>query len=253
MGYISMYMFKLCLGIYKLTVYKARGSAGAPEHYIMSSISLHYNKCKKKKKRKSRKGRENEWRIKEFKRLHKWTVYLVYSSLLCKRHLFHFMWLTRNVWARTEHPWKRLISRPTAGMTVGVENNLEILASCICGVHMYALVSSDLGLHVFPVFTLCSSFTPGFYCGLVIQASIHTNTFTSSSSFTPESLSSNTAKTLISAPHLLTTKNLLSFMHVLWKGELCCNSNMLLQPIWGENVLSWHFFYLLKLKSPLWQ
>lgn len=154
---------------------------------------------------------------------------------------------------RTEHPWKRLISRPTAGMTVGVENNLEILASCICGVHMYALVSSDLGLHVFPVFTLCSSFTPGFYCGLVIQASIHTNTFTSSSSFTPESLSSNTAKTLISAPHLLTTKNLLSFMHVLWKGELCCNSNMLLQPIWGENVLSWHFFYLLKLKSPLWQ
>lgn len=161
MGHISMYMFKLCLGIHKLTIYKARGAAGLLDttycHPFLDPITN-----AKKKKRKSNKRGETELKIKEFKRPQKWTVYLLYSSLLCKLHLFNFMWLTRNVWARTEYSKKCLLNRPTAGMTVGVENDLEILASCICCVHMYVIVSSDPGLHIFPVFKLCSSFTPGF-------------------------------------------------------------------------------------------
>lgn len=163
------------------------------------------------------------------------------------------MWLTRNVWARTEYPWKHLISRPTAGMTVGVENNLEILASCICCVHMYALVSSDLGLPIFPMFMLCSSFTPGLYSGLVIWASLHTNTFTSSCCFTPVSLSSNMAKTSISVLHLFTTKSSLSFMPVLWKGEIWCNLIILLATYLGEKPHVLASSHPLKLKSPLWQ
>lgn len=162
MGYISMLMFKLCL---LQTDHLQGWSAG-----LLDTVYSHPNpKPKSEKKRKSRKGREPEWRIKKLERLQNWTVYLVYSSLLCKLHLFHFMWLTRNVWARTEYPWKHLISRPTAGMTVGVENNLEILASCICCVHMYALVSSDLGLPISPCSSCAAVSLQGYILALLFE------------------------------------------------------------------------------------
>lgn len=55
MGYISMYMFKLCLGIHKLIIYKARGVVGLLDttycHPFLDPVTNVKKKLKKKKKK----------------------------------------------------------------------------------------------------------------------------------------------------------------------------------------------------------
>lgn len=58
MGYISMYMFKLCLGIHKLTIYKARGASGLLDTtYRYPFLNPTTDTKKKKEKENLQKGK----------------------------------------------------------------------------------------------------------------------------------------------------------------------------------------------------